>query len=357
MGKPAFRGVEIPLAFGLACLREVQDIEFALCGSRLSTTLSVSLAKAYRICHACASARFSSNQSMKTLKLRFHNPPCTGTWPVEDWLQSQQPGRLRTTPTQFFKECSMSSLFGLNEFNHLVHVREVERGLACQCRCVVCEEPLVARQGSVREHHFAHASNREPCDSSHESLLHRYAKQVIVQARGLVAPMTPAVAHFLGISDTSSPDLLHALSSVQEEVMIGTIKPDLLVVTPGGIQVAVEIAYSSFCDLIKVAAFESLNLPALEIDLSRFTPDNFDPAEVKEAVIQSVTQKNWVWPTESPPSLFAATDLTRLFYRLPGSICRRKSSIFQADGSQSNNSKAAISLSKSLPMTPISSPW
>jgi phosphatidylserine/phosphatidylglycerophosphate/cardiolipin synthase-like enzyme len=161
----------------------------------------------------------------------------------------------------------MSSLFGLNEFNHLVHVREVERGLACQCRCVVCEEPLVARQGSVREHHFAHASNREPCDSSHESLLHRYAKQVIVQARGLVAPMTPAVAHFLGISDTSSPDLLHALSSVQEEVMIGTIKPDLLVVTPGGIQVAVEIAYSSFCDLIKVAAFESLNLPALEIDL------------------------------------------------------------------------------------------
>jgi competence protein CoiA len=202
----------------------------------------------------------------------------------------------------------MSSLFGLNEFNHLVHVREVERGLACQCRCVVCEEPLVARQGNVREHHFAHASNREPCDSSHESLLHRYAKQVIVQARGLVAPMTPAVAHFLGISDTSSPDLLHALSSVQEEVMIGTIKPDLLVVTPGGIQVAVEIAYSSFCDLIKVAAFESLNLPALEIDLSRFTPDNFDPAEVKEAVIQSVTQKNWVWPTESPSSLFAATE-------------------------------------------------
>jgi competence protein CoiA len=204
----------------------------------------------------------------------------------------------------------MSSLFGLNEFNHLVHVREVERGLACQCRCVVCEEPLVARQGSVREHHFAHASNREPCDSSHESLLHRYAKQVIVQARGLVAPMTPAVAHFLGISDTSSPDLLHALSSVQEEVMIGTIKPDLLVVTPGGIQVAVEIAYSSFCDLIKVAAFESLNLPALEIDLSRFTPDNFDPAEVKEAVIQSVAQKTWVWPTECPPSLFAATDPT-----------------------------------------------
>ncbi|MDR3454604.1 MAG: competence protein CoiA family protein [Rhodoferax sp.] len=195
----------------------------------------------------------------------------------------------------------MSSLFGLNEFNHLVHVGEVDRGLACQCRCVVCEEPLVARQGSVREHHFAHASNREPCDSSHESLLHRYAKQLIVEARGLVAPMTPVVAHFLGINDQQPVELLQSLTSVQEEVTIGSIRPDLLVVTPDGVEVAIEIAYSSFCDLIKVAEFQRLNLPALEIDLSRFTPDNFDPAEVKKAVIRSVAEKNWVWPTELPP--------------------------------------------------------
>ncbi|MBE2263421.1 MAG: hypothetical protein IAE92_11815 [Burkholderiaceae bacterium] len=197
----------------------------------------------------------------------------------------------------------MSSLFGLDEFNHLVHVSEVDRGLACQCRCVVCEEPLIARQGNVRGHHFAHASNREPCDSSHESLLHRYAKQLIVQAKGLMAPMTPAVALFLGISDADSPDQLHALASVQEEVMIGNIKPDLLVVTSGGVQVAIEIAYSSFCDLIKVAAFESLNLPALEIDLSHFTPDNFDPVAVRDSVVTSLTRKNWVWPMECPPLL------------------------------------------------------
>lgn len=197
----------------------------------------------------------------------------------------------------------MSSLFGLNESNHLVHVSEVGRGLACQCRCVVCEEPLIARQGNVRGHHFAHASNREPCDSSHESLLHRYAKQLIVHARGLMAPMTPAVAHFLGISDTDSPDQLHTLASIQEEVTIGNIKPDLLVVTSGGVQVAIEIAYSSFCDLIKVAAFENLNLPALEIDLSHFTPESFDPVAVRESVVTSLARKNWVWPTECPPPL------------------------------------------------------
>ena len=191
----------------------------------------------------------------------------------------------------------MSSLFGLNEFNQLIHVREAARGLACQCRCVVCDEPLVARQGQVREHHFAHASNREPCDSNHESLLHQYAKQLIVQASGLTAPLTPAVARFLALEDHTTSTFLQALSSVQEEVTMGCIRPDLLVVTADGIQVAIEIAYSSFCDLIKVAAFEKLNLPVLEIDLSRFTPDNFDPDEVKKAVLESLAKKNWVWPT------------------------------------------------------------
>lgn len=194
----------------------------------------------------------------------------------------------------------MSSIFGLNEFNHLVHVSEVNRGLACQCRCVVCEEPMIARQGNIRGHHFAHASNREPCDSSHESLLHRYAKQLIVHALGLVAPITPAVAQFLGLSVTDSLGILHSLASVEEEVTVGTIRPDLLVVTRDGVQVAVEIAYSSFCDWVKIAAFEAHSLPALEIDLSRFTPENFDPDEVKEAVIRSVAHKTWIWPTAAP---------------------------------------------------------
>ena len=82
---------------------------------------------------------------------------------------------------------------------------------------------------------------------------------------------------------------------------IRTIRPDLLGVTPDGVEVAIEIAYASGGYGIKVAEFQRLNLPALEIDLSRFTPDNFSPAEVKEAVIRSVAEKSWVWPTELPP--------------------------------------------------------
>lgn len=191
----------------------------------------------------------------------------------------------------------MSSQFGFNEFNYLVHVKEVERGLACQCRCVVCGEPLIARQGEVRHHHFAHASNREPCESNHESLLHRYAKQLIVDAFGLVVPVTPAVSHFFGWSlSGSEKTILQAILPATAEVAIGTIRPDILLVTTDGFQVAVEIAYSSFCGEEKVAEFERIGLPALEIDLSAFTPDAFDPSLVKAAVIAEVNRKEWIWP-------------------------------------------------------------
>lgn len=194
----------------------------------------------------------------------------------------------------------MSSVFGLNEFNQLLHVSEVERGLACQCRCVQCHEPLMARQGQVRGHHFAHASPREACESNHETLLHWYAKRLIVEARGLVVPMTPAVAAFLGVSAADAVDLLFATDDAQEEVHLGDIRPDVLVTSNDGVLVAIEVAYSSFCDVVKATAFAAKGLPALEIDLSAFTPDAFDPALVREAVIAAVAGKRWVWPTETP---------------------------------------------------------
>jgi competence protein CoiA len=203
----------------------------------------------------------------------------------------------------------MSSIFGLDESNRLVHVEEVPRGLACQCRCVVCREPLVARQGEIREHHFAHQSNTEVCLSDHESLLHRFAKRCIVEANGLLVPMNPVVAQALGLQNPQSLEILMACQRIDEELTMGNVRPDLLVVTTGGVAVAVEIAYASFCDPAKQAEFKTMALPAVEIDLSAFTPEDFDPRQVKAAVIESLATKTWLWPTALPdlePSIPAA---------------------------------------------------
>lgn len=194
----------------------------------------------------------------------------------------------------------MSSLFGLDSSDRLVFVSEVPRGLACQCRCVACNEPLIARQGTVREHHFAHASGREPCDVSHESLLHRYAKQVILEAGGLMVPMDSTVAEHLGLelNSASSTDLKLALIEVERSVQ--DVRPDLLGHTDEGLAIAIEVAYTSFCDLFKIDRFARQRLAALEIDLRAFTPEGFEPAAVRTAVLHDLQAKAWLWP--KPPA-------------------------------------------------------
>lgn len=215
----------------------------------------------------------------------------------------------------------MSSHFGLDKFNLLRHVSEVDRGIACECRCVVCNEALVARQGEVREHHFAHASNREACASSHESLLHRYAKQLIEMAGYVTVPMSEGVAGHLGVDAAMPVMRLSRFSAIEAEVSLGPVRPDLLITTTDGVCFAIEIAYSSFCDSTKISEFQSQGVPVLEIDLSCFTPEDFDPADVQYAVLNAIEKKSWLWPGNEPefaipaspiqPVLDGASQLTR----------------------------------------------
>ncbi len=190
----------------------------------------------------------------------------------------------------------MLALFALHSSNRFIHVTEAERGLACDCRCAVCGEPVIARQGDVREHHFAHTSNDEPCAASYESDLHRFAKRVIVEAHGLVVPVNAAVASVLDLGDGNGLRILLACTGIEEEVTVGNRRPDLLAATTSGASVAIEIAYSSFCDFQKRQEYEQLHLPALEIDLRAFTPTTFDVARVKSVLLEEVACKTWLWP-------------------------------------------------------------
>lgn len=195
----------------------------------------------------------------------------------------------------------MLSLFALHKSNRFVHVSEVERGLACDCRCAVCGEPVIARQGELREHHFAHSSNAEPCASCYESDLHRFAKRVILEARGLVVPVTSAVSQALGFGIRLDPSILLACTDIEEEVTVGERRPDLLAATTAGVTVAIEVAYSSFCSAEKCHAYEQLKLPALEIDLRAFTPTAFDVVKVMHAILEDVVGKAWLWPENVGP--------------------------------------------------------
>ena len=63
----------------------------------------------------------------------------------------------------------------------MVNVDSVPNGKACGCFCTYCGEPLQAKQGAKRKHHFSHLSGTQ-CEPAYESMLHLLAKEKIQEA-------------------------------------------------------------------------------------------------------------------------------------------------------------------------------
>ena len=77
--------------------------------------------------------------------------------------------------------------FGESEDGRILHISQVESGLACRCVCPGCKDRLVARKGLEKAPHFAH-HGEVPCGHALESALHKLAKEVIDERRELLLP-------------------------------------------------------------------------------------------------------------------------------------------------------------------------
>lgn len=187
----------------------------------------------------------------------------------------------------------MSTQFAVDQANRITHIAETERGLNCNCSCIVCGERMVAKKGDEREHHFAHESNKAACVVNHETVLHQFAKRVIQESGGLMVPFVEYhnAAHSLELNGMN-PSWLN-LTNIEVEKPIDGIIPDLMGYS-GNTPVIIEVAYSSFVDREKQGKIDHLGLWAIEIDLRTFDQENFDPIEVKEAIINSVEIKSWL---------------------------------------------------------------
>jgi competence protein CoiA len=194
----------------------------------------------------------------------------------------------------------MSTQFAMDTSNRIIHISEAERGLSCNCSCVVCGERMVAKKGEEREHHFAHESNKVACVVNHETLLHKFAKRAIQEAGGLVVP--PAMNYRLSTLDTVSqanPTWL-TLDRIEEEKWLDNIRPDLIGYY-GETPVLIEVAYSSFVDADKQAKLEARSLIALEINVRDLPPESFDPETAKEAIVREAGRKEWLFCPEPAP--------------------------------------------------------
>lgn len=180
-----------------------------------------------------------------------------------------------------------------SNIGRLTHITEAYRGLACLCTCVVCGEAVIAKQGAQLEWHFAHRSNREPCEISPESMLHRFVKQSIEDAGGIKLPPVPPERLLTPSLVAATKQGWLKLDRMTCEVALGAVRPDVVGYC-GDEPFIIEVAYTSFCDAEKIRAIETLGLCALEIDVSGFHPTNFDPDAVRHAVLTDDSIRAWL---------------------------------------------------------------
>ena len=184
----------------------------------------------------------------------------------------------------------MSMLIALNLENKLVHIIDVERGLACRCTCFTCGDEVIARKGEINEHHFAHASNKDSCIINTESLIHRYGKQVILDS---LSVHLPALPNFIDEHQST----LWTFEKVIPEFSFGKIRPDLVAYTNGK-PIFIEIAVTHFIDQEKLNFIKKFAVNTVELDLSSLLNSEISiPSdEAKQFILDELSHKKWIYP-------------------------------------------------------------
>ena len=182
--------------------------------------------------------------------------------------------------------------YGMVLNDRLLHISEVEKGLACGCVCPSCRGNLIANKGSIKTHHFAHHSDRA-CVAAYETMLHKLAKQVIEDQKQVKLP--PVVAKYKGRTEEIYGDKMFKLDEVVLEPYLGGVRPDILGrrrVENGTKELFIEVAVSHFCEPKKVERIRERKVAAIEIDLSK-VPRNGSPEEMEQAIITA--PRKWLF--------------------------------------------------------------
>lgn len=157
---------------------------------------------------------------------------------------------------------------------------------------------MIARQGEVREWHFAHAAESD-CEGSTETALHLAAKQLLLESGGLTVPEICIRKEVrlpdgrIGKGSAYRPERWLNFQTVEAEKWVGFIRPDIVAVVDDTV-LFVEIAVTHYVDAQKQALLERLTVPTIEIDLANFQGERWTWELLAEHVIERATNKRWI---------------------------------------------------------------
>ena len=172
------------------------------------------------------------------------------------------------------------------------HISEAENGLRCACTCPTCGGALVAKQGKVVEHHFAHASGDE-CQHAVETALHLAAKDILAVRREFVLPAVEFHLPHTSRCIRIAPQRRYLIESVAVERRIGSIIPDVIV-RINGRELLVEVTVTHGVDSNKLRKIMELGVSCVEIDLSN-AERGVAREELEKIVVDDTAHKRWLY--------------------------------------------------------------
>lgn len=163
----------------------------------------------------------------------------------------------------------------------MVHVSDVQKGLGCGCICPNCHEPLMARHGEVREHHFAHHGDNRGANLKicYMVILYKLAEQIIKEEKRICAPS------YYGIFPKKELKFVDVrIDGCYERE---DKQPDVIATTEDGKKYLIEFTFD-----YKVKhhqAIDYVNLNCLKVDLSEQTLES-----LKDFLLNEDKGRKWL---------------------------------------------------------------
>lgn len=176
--------------------------------------------------------------------------------------------------------------------NDIVHISEVERGIACRCICPACKEKLIAKKGNQKMHHFAHQSGTE-CEFGYITSLHYASKEILSKYKTFA--ISDAVVEFssnkkpLKINNTNKVDVENVglISSPESRI-------PYIVIESQGRKLFAFFSFSKKLDYHCKKRFIEQKKSAIEIDVSSWKTI-IDKDELIEILTENIHIKSWIY--------------------------------------------------------------
>lgn len=172
----------------------------------------------------------------------------------------------------------------------LVHVSEVESGLACGCVCPSCSGKLEAKKGAKQAHHFAHY-NAEECKTGYETSLHLLVKDILSQFKTFLLPPLYLFNEDLDwrISDSQSI----TFNDIGIEENQGDFIPDIIGYI-GQKRLLIEVRVTHAVDERKQTKIKSSDASCVEINLSNIDKE-ITRDDLLHFLVTDCSRTKWVY--------------------------------------------------------------